>query len=195
MGRIADRRRQEILHAAIEVFGDKGFHRAKMGDIASRAGIGKGTIYEYFSSKNELYEEMLKDIVDGYLKGAEDIFKTSNSIRDRLIEFARYHGGFMGSHVELAENSIREAKELSDSVKLHLYKRKKDFLSAIYSLLIEGINNGEIVEELDVESASCLLLGGINQAYINHLHKEGSDSCTIDPAPVIEMVFKGIGKG
>lgn len=195
MGRIADIRRQEILESAKEVFGEKGFHRAKMGEIAANAGIGKGTIYEYFSSKKELYEEMLKDIVDGYLKGSEEIFKGESSTKERLIKFACFHGGFMGSHVELAENSIKEAQELSTKVKMHLSARKKDFHEAIYDLLQEGINNGEIVEGLDVEAAGCLILGGINQAYLNHLHKEDSATCAIDPSPVIEMVFKGIGKG
>lgn len=194
MGRIADIRIQEILQSAIEVFGEKGFHRAKMGEIAAGAGIGKGTIYEYFSSKKELYEEMLKDIVDGYLEGSEKIFKGEGSTKERLIKFAGFHGGFMGSHVELAENSIKEAQELSEKVKIHLFTRKKDFLDTIYNLLREGINKGEIVEALDVEVAGCLILGGINQAYLNHLHKEDAATCDIDPAPVIEMVFKGIGK-
>jgi AcrR family transcriptional regulator len=47
-------RRRQILSAAIEVFADKGFHRATIKDIAKEAGIADGTIYNYFGNKTDL---------------------------------------------------------------------------------------------------------------------------------------------
>lgn len=44
-------KRDMILAAAIRVFSQKGYHHTRMEEIAIEAGIGKGTIYEYFSSK------------------------------------------------------------------------------------------------------------------------------------------------
>ena len=51
---IRGRRRQAILTAAAEEFWQSGFEHARMDAIAARAGIGKSTIYEYFSSKTAL---------------------------------------------------------------------------------------------------------------------------------------------
>ena len=47
-------KRPLILRAATEVFAEQGFAAVRVADIADRAGIGKGTVYEYFSSKDEL---------------------------------------------------------------------------------------------------------------------------------------------
>ena len=41
-------KRELILEAAINVFSTKGYHNTRMEEIASQAGVGKGTIYEYF---------------------------------------------------------------------------------------------------------------------------------------------------
>lgn len=54
--KIVDReaKRQAILAAAIAVFAEKGYHSTKMADIARKAEMGKGTLYEYFRTKEEL---------------------------------------------------------------------------------------------------------------------------------------------
>lgn len=53
-----ERKRAEILEAAMTVFARKGFHRSKMEEVAVEAGIGKGTIYEYFESKHQLLQSL-----------------------------------------------------------------------------------------------------------------------------------------
>ena len=74
-----ERKRAEILEAAMAVFASKGFHRAKMEEVAAAAGIGKGTIYEYFTSKPQLLQSLhghmlgkLKDYYGEKLKGIEE---------------------------------------------------------------------------------------------------------------------------
>ena len=74
-----ERKRAEILEAAMDVFARKGFHRSKMGEVAAAAGIGKGTIYEYFESKRQLLQALhgymldkLKDYYAEELKGIEE---------------------------------------------------------------------------------------------------------------------------
>lgn len=82
-------KRKEILAASMRVFARKGFHRTRMEEVAAQAGIGKGTIYEYFRSKTELFlslhEHMLGELKGFYareLTGVEDP-------REALIRFVR----------------------------------------------------------------------------------------------------------
>ncbi len=49
-------KRRELALASIEVFGAKGFERTRMEDVARQAGVGKGTLYEYFKNKEELMD-------------------------------------------------------------------------------------------------------------------------------------------
>lgn len=68
MGREAGDKRRQILAAAASVFADRGFHQARIADIAAAAGVGKGTIYEYFASKKELFQRLLVHIFNTYLE-------------------------------------------------------------------------------------------------------------------------------
>jgi AcrR family transcriptional regulator len=54
-------RRERILDAAIQVFGRKGFAGANVADIAEAANIGKGTVYLYFKSKEEIFSAILSE--------------------------------------------------------------------------------------------------------------------------------------
>lgn len=56
-----DQRPGEITAAALDVFIEKGFAAARLEDVAERAGTAKGTIYLYFSSKEDLFEAVVRD--------------------------------------------------------------------------------------------------------------------------------------
>ncbi len=55
-------RRGEILKAALDLFTEQGFHGAPMALIAMQAGVGAGTIYRYFESRDVLIRELYKDL-------------------------------------------------------------------------------------------------------------------------------------
>jgi len=64
-------RREEILRAALTVFGTAGYERAKLAHIARRAGVSKATLYLYFDSKRALFQEMIRAEARTWL-GPED---------------------------------------------------------------------------------------------------------------------------
>lgn len=68
-------RRKQILQAAREVFMQKGFGSATMDEIAQRAELGKGTLYSYFKSKEELYVAVLNEGLEVFLRRIEETLK------------------------------------------------------------------------------------------------------------------------
>jgi len=54
----------QILDAALEVFARRGFHKARMDDIAQQAGLSKGALYLYFKSKNALIEGLVNRVFE-----------------------------------------------------------------------------------------------------------------------------------
>ena len=52
-------KRSRLVHAAIPIFAKSTFREAKMNDVAISADVGKGTLYEYFDSKDELFLEKI----------------------------------------------------------------------------------------------------------------------------------------
>lgn len=74
-----DEKRQVIFAAAREVIVERGFDAAKMDEIAARAGVGKGTLYNFFASKEELFLQLvldhferIRDMVDRESEGLDD---------------------------------------------------------------------------------------------------------------------------
>src|SRR4051812_43165965 len=69
--RLPEERPQQILDAALEVFGERGLAGARLDDIAKRAGLSKGTIYLYFPNKEELFREVVRTSVIAFIARAE----------------------------------------------------------------------------------------------------------------------------
>ncbi|HKK27506.1 MAG TPA: TetR/AcrR family transcriptional regulator [Gemmatimonadota bacterium] len=59
--RMREASREAILRGALEVFGETGFHRATVEEVARRAGVSKGLIYNYFESKTALLEAIVRE--------------------------------------------------------------------------------------------------------------------------------------
>ncbi|MEZ4721055.1 MAG: helix-turn-helix domain-containing protein [Flavobacteriales bacterium] len=61
---IRQERRAEILDAALHVFADEGYHNSSVSQIAKKAGISKGLMYNYFESKESVLKALLLDLFD-----------------------------------------------------------------------------------------------------------------------------------
>lgn len=66
---LRDLKARAIVEAAANVFAESGFRSARMADVAARAGIGKGTVYEYFRSKEDLFLAVFDAFGAGMLDG------------------------------------------------------------------------------------------------------------------------------
>jgi AcrR family transcriptional regulator len=83
-------RPDEILDAALDVFGEQGFARARLEEVAQRAGVSKGTVYLYFDSKETLFREMVRAKLGAALRQGEAFVEGyTGSNRDLLVEFLR----------------------------------------------------------------------------------------------------------
>jgi AcrR family transcriptional regulator len=83
-------RPNEIIDAAVVVFGESGFARAKLDDVARLAGVSKGTLYLYFDSKEALFREMVRARVVASLAEAEDFVRGyDGSSRELLVQLVR----------------------------------------------------------------------------------------------------------
>ncbi len=83
--RLRERQREErsaaILHAALRLFAAKGLQEATMDEIAQAAGLGKGTIYYYFDSKETLIEELLCSLAHRYF---QNLLEGTDGLKDPL---------------------------------------------------------------------------------------------------------------
>lgn len=81
---------REISKAAIRVFRERGFHEARMADIAEEAGIGKGTLYEYFKGKIELVRFIFDDYFASFSQGLTAVLEGASTASEKLLAFAEF---------------------------------------------------------------------------------------------------------
>ena len=67
-----DARPQELLAAALDLFGEKGYASTRLEDVAKRAGVSKGTLYLYFTNKEELFKAVVRENLVSAIGAAED---------------------------------------------------------------------------------------------------------------------------
>ena len=92
--RLPEERPQQILKAALEVFGEHGLAGARLEDIAKRAGVSKGTIYLYFPNKEALFREMVRSTIVEAIVAGEGI-PSDGSARDQLLTFMEQYWEFV----------------------------------------------------------------------------------------------------
>src|SRR6266513_3779377 len=96
--RCPEARPEQIIEAALEVFGEAGLANARLQDIAERAGVSKGTIYLYFPNKEELFREMIRQTAVVAIQSAEKTI-TQGTPTTQLLTFMRGYWTFVRSPV------------------------------------------------------------------------------------------------
>ncbi|EOD01907.1 TetR/AcrR family transcriptional regulator [Caldisalinibacter kiritimatiensis] len=187
-----EERRLSIINAAIKVFCEYGFHKSKMEDIAKEAGIGKGTIYEYFDSKKNLFQEMIIFSITYYKKGMKKAIADGGNIREKLIELAKHHGKFLAKHAEMAQNIGNQSNIISKEMRCKLIKGRMEIHKIVEGVIEEGINNGELRSDLNKELAAFSVMGTVNQYYTKKIFIDKEMPNQINPTEAIDILMKGI---
>lgn len=168
-------RRQEILTAAVELFAEKGFQHTTLDDIAEAAEFGKGTIYNYFQNKEDIYLAILESIFTGFHEVVKSIAANTTTAKDFLCELTKSMFNYCltnrSSFYLLVHTRILSKENIEKSEKLH------DALAEIDKIHMSKISNaiktGEL-KKINPESLIRLYRGAVF-SYIHNLigcHKE-----------------------
>jgi AcrR family transcriptional regulator len=148
------RTRQRLLEAAEAVFAEHGYHDASVVKVTEAAGVGQGTFYLYFTSKQEVFDELVRDLnrrVRRAMKEASSQGKTR--LEAELLGFRAYFR-FTAEHPALYR-IIRQAEFVSPEMLRYHYDRLS---SGYVEALQEASERGEIAA-LDPEVAAWALMG------------------------------------
>jgi len=80
---------EAIVRAAIHVFARDGLEKGKIADIARAANIGKGTVYEYFSSKDEIFHAIVDTLMGDMIDASEKLYSMDLTPKATLLTFMR----------------------------------------------------------------------------------------------------------
>jgi AcrR family transcriptional regulator len=159
-----DARPQEILDGALALFAEKGFAATRMDDIASRAGVTKGTIYLYFDSKEEVFKSLVRESIGTTLSSVvENAGAFEGSARALLELVLRTVGRFMltSDRIVLPKIILAEAGNFPELVRFYRNEIIEKGLTLLSSVFARGIASGEFRNDVKPEHAARLAIAPV----------------------------------
>ena len=172
--RIVDKeaKKNQIIHAALQVFAKNGIAKSKMIDIADAAGVGKGTIYEYFRSKEDIFAEAYQAMFAGMSEMLEKALSETDDPRKKLDSLINISLNFFGHDSRdfaavmmdfWAEGVRTKNEKMIELIDLkQIYKEYRDLIGAIVQ---EGINRG-IFKKTDVQSYAAIIIAALDGIFL-----------------------------
>lgn len=117
-------KRDLIMDAAIQVFSRKGYHHSKMEEIAVEAGIGKGTIYEYFPGKLQLLQEIMEQSYRLYDHSLGSIM-AGGTLEDKLDAMIRGHLQFCQDNKDLTRILFLDTGVIDEELRQWAWKKRR----------------------------------------------------------------------
>lgn len=136
--------KQEILNTALRLFSEQGFHNVSMQQIAEASEFSVGTLYNFFSSKEALFEELINSCGEKIVAALVAVMDAPGTEVERLTNFIRYACTLLEEHAQFIKLYVSELG--SRSVKLSKKDAKGEFdavlLNGLEQILEDGIRKG-----------------------------------------------------
>jgi AcrR family transcriptional regulator len=169
---LRDQREREIMEAAATVFAERGFRGTRVADIAQRAGIGKGTIYEYFRSKEDLFTRLFHWYTE---QAYSSMLGTAHESTDSpLTVLRRSCESLLVSCHEMQELypltmefwSASTASEFREGLSEEFRRLYEQFRGAIADILRAGKARGEVRPQVEPEAVAAVLVGALDGLFL-----------------------------
>ena len=152
-------KRTIILNAALRTFVKRGYPETKVAEIASEAGVAEGTLYNYFSSKEDLLLALFDEKWGGIIAEIKSrINKLSDPNRKLKAIFSQVVMMFRKNR-QLAELFMVDIKQSSIFMNNYTINRIAEFLDIIEGVLEEGKSKGVYRKDLDTRVAKMVIFG------------------------------------
>jgi AcrR family transcriptional regulator len=193
-------KKQEILEAAMKLFARNGVTNTKMAHIAEAAGVGKGTIYEYFRSKEDIFasayhhmfaetEELIEKVLQSNI-GPEERLK---AVLGDTIEALLGDGGeFAGIMMEFWSEGIRSKDDRILKI-INLDEIYRQYRQIISEILEEGISQG-IFRRVDTHLTASALIGAMDGLFLQWILEPGIFEPREATDVLIDCYLNGIKK-
>lgn len=157
-------KRESILEAAFIVFSEKGFHKATIDDIIALADTGKGTVYNYFTNKEQLFFTLLEERERPSLVKLVQVSDSDDEPLWKLEQMIRIQLDFLAENTRLWQILMHELRALcrgpmanEDEQRRESCRQQFDERVFLFAKVMgEGQQNG-VIKYADVEGAAYML--------------------------------------
>ncbi|ALC23708.1 AcrR family transcriptional regulator [Streptomyces pristinaespiralis] len=155
--------RAKLYEAAVTLIAEQGFSATTVDEIAERAGVAKGTVYYNFKSKTELFEELLRfgvGLLTASLQEAADRTAERGGTKVEALD-AMIRAGlvFIDRYPAFTQLYVAELWRTNRAWQSTLLVVRQQAVAVVETVLREGVEAGELSEEVDIPLTAAALVG------------------------------------
>ncbi len=145
MQRPDDKKRASIIAAAVRLFSSRPFHEVLLDDVAAAAKVGKGTVYIYFSNKEDLYDTIVLEAFDRIIHRLKDLSDQDGSAWDVLSQMVHELITWAHANPSFYKMIMQGA---SDRVRPRLTRKRKQLGQTFEKVLRHGVETGQMEDDM-----------------------------------------------
>jgi len=184
-------KKERILKSAFELFCKNGFGETDIDSIAKKAEVAKGTVYLYFSSKNELFMKSMMYVFEEYDRQISILVDEKLTYREKLYAYISLNINTMFENNVMSKMLVGELYNVlkkENALKKSVLKEKMSLkFKDVENLINAGIKSGEF-KKVDSASVSAMILGGTNMLLMRNIYISKTNTKESN----IEIVIKNL---
>lgn len=184
--------RDRILQAALQVFAEKGYHRAVVDDIVRASGTSKGAVYHHFPNKEALFLALVDDFSSRLAEAVAAAVERSHGALGKVEAALRAGLETFAHHRALARILLLESVSLGSAYQAKRADVHGRFAWLIGAYLDQAMAEGSI-PPLDTRVATLAWLGAVNEVVIQWLDSDEPDLLTRAVPALTPMLLRSIG--
>ena len=185
-------KRESIIQAAIEVFSKKDFKTASISEIAQKAGVADGTIYQYFKNKEDLFFSIPIEKTNEFRNQIELHLEGISGAFNKLRKFVWYFLYFFKMNPAYGRILMLEMRVSKSFVKTETYDFLKQSVNQVITIIIEGQDEGVIRKDIDIYILRHLVLGTLEHMVSRWLLKGEKYDLIEHHQDVSQMLIDGL---
>jgi TetR/AcrR family fatty acid metabolism transcriptional regulator len=153
-------KRRAILHAAVRVFAQKGYHGCRIADVARKAGVAYGLVYHYFRNKDELLESVFAEQWAIFIQAIRAIAAGPGSAAEHLAAVCRFALDVFRTAPAAVRVLILEVARTPNSLRSGSTRETFEVVVRLLASMVRrGQEAGELRREIDPTVAAAAVLG------------------------------------
>jgi len=184
-------KRERIISAAARFFGEKGYHNTTTSEIAAAAGVAAGTIYIYFSSKEELLVAVFEEFLGTHMQQLRDGVERVSGPEAKLRTLIDLGLDLMERNPDSARIFLSQLRQSPMMIKLVAKRSSRVYKDIIESILMEGMREGKF-REVNPRSAANMVFGVFQITVLDWVADDCAYSLTAGSEDVSSFVLKGL---
>jgi TetR/AcrR family fatty acid metabolism transcriptional regulator len=185
-------KRTRILESAVQVFARDGLDRARISDIARGAGVGHGTVYLYFDSKDAILLTIFEELMAQVLVELRQAGGSGRDAVEKLRNVVATQARLVAENRELSALLLLEARHSRRFFQSRALDRVADYVALLGDLLREGVAEGVFRRGLDIPLAATCLYAGLEGVVTRWLLEKPTGSILDQAHAALDVLLGGI---